>query len=283
MINEFYVKVPSTFMHASPKISSESTDELLFGTRLFSICERPDEEVSDMLYCETSYGYRGFVKRQHLARKIGTNRKTEYTVISRFCDVLPLPEYKFKPILTLPMGSIVEKSTSFGEVGGFTDVEISGRRMFVRASCIKPRDELTKKTCEEEKRIAIVNTALSYLGTPYRHGGKSTSGIDCSGLCFMAYSINGIGLWRDSLPDTNFVTQIEKHELKQADLIYCKGHVTMYIGADEYIHSSATLGGVTISSFDKHSPCYYDRLTDGIIMCARSTAFDKNDSKDKKD
>ena len=251
MINEFTVKVPSAFMHESPKVSSECTDELLFGTKLFSICDNPDEEVSDMLYCETSYGYRGFIKRKHLSRRIGTNRKTQYTVISRFCDILPLPEYKFKPILTLPMGSVVEKSTSFGEVGGFTDIEISGRRMFVRASCIKPRDELTKKTGEEEKRIAIVNTALSYLGTPYRHGGKSTSGIDCSGLCFMAYSINGINLWRDSIPDINYVTRINRDELKQGDLIYYKGHVTMYIGANEYIHSSATLGGVTISSFDK--------------------------------
>jgi len=280
MINEFTVKVPSAFMHESPKVSSECTDELLFGTKLFSICNSPDEEVSDMLYCETSYGYRGFIKRKHLSRRIGTNRKTQYTVISRFCDILPLPEYKFKPILTLPMGSVVEKSTSFGEVGGFTDIEISGRRMFVRASCIKPRDELTKKTGEEEKRIAIVNTALSYLGTPYRHGGKSTSGIDCSGLCFMAYSINGINLWRDSIPDINYVIRINRDELKQGDLIYYKGHVTMYIGANEYIHSSATLGGVTISSFDKNSPSYYDRLSDGIIMCARSISFGKNSPED---
>ena len=282
MINEFCVKVPSTFMHASPKISSESTDELIFGTRLFSICQNPDEEKSDMLYCETSYGYRGFVKRKHLLRKTGPARKTEYVVVSRFCDVLPLPEYKFKPLLTLPMGSILEKSTSFGEVGGFTDIEISGRRMFVRAGCIKAKDELVKKTSDNEKRIAIVNTALNFLGTPYRHGGKNTSGIDCSGLCFMAYSINGIGIWRDSVPDINYVKQISRNELKQGDLIYYKGHVTMYIGADEYIHSSATLGGVVISSFDKNSPCYYDKLSDGIIMYARSTSFNDNKPKNQK-
>lgn len=281
MINEFFVKVPSAFMHSEPKTSSEATDELLFGTRLFSICDNPDEEDSDMLYCETSYGYRGFVSRKKLARKTGVQTKEQYTVTSSFCDVLPLPEYKHKPVLTLPRGCIVEKSTSFGSVSGFTDIDIQGKRLFVRADSIKKREELIRNTTEEEKRIAIVNTALSYLGTPYRHGGKSTSGIDCSGLCFMAYSINGINLWRDSVPDVRFVTQIQREDLKQGDLIYYKGHVTMYIGSGEYIHSSATLGAVVISSFDKNSVSYYERLSEGILLCAKSVEFEEKGSQEQ--
>jgi len=274
MINEFYVKAASAFMHAEPKTSSEAVDELLYGTRLFSICDNPDEQDTDMLYCETCYGYRGFISRKKLSRKTGLQIKEQYTVISRFCDVLPLPEYKYKPVLTLPKGCVLEKSTEFENVSGFTDIDILGKRLFVRADNIRKREELVKKTTEDEKRIAVVNTALSYLGTPYRHGGKSTSGIDCSGLCFMAYSINGLGLWRDSVPDVKYVFQIPKEELKQGDLIYYKGHVTMYIGGGEYIHSSATLGGVVISSFDKNSVSYYERLSEGILLCARSIDFE---------
>ncbi len=281
MINEFYVKVSSAFMHAEPKTSSEAVDELLYGTRLFSICDNPDENDTDMLYCETSYGYRGFISRKKLSRKTGAQTKELYTVTSRFCDVLPLPEYKHKPVLTLSRGSVIEKSSDFTSVSGFIDVDILGKRLFVRGDCIKKQDELIKKTAEEEKRINIVNTALSYLGTPYRHGGKSSSGIDCSGLCFMAYSINGIRLWRDSVPDVRYVTQIPREDLKQGDLIYYKGHVTMYIGGNEYIHSSATLGGVVISSFDKNSVSYYERLSEGIILCARSVEFEESDITDR--
>ena len=40
---------------------------------------------------------------------------------------------------------------------------------------------------EQEFRDSIIKTALSYLGTSYRWGGKTTLGIDCSGLCQMAY------------------------------------------------------------------------------------------------
>ncbi len=278
MINEFYVKVPSAFMHAEPKTSSEAVDELLYGTKLFSICDNPDENDTDMLYCETSYGYRGFISRKKLSRKIGLQTKEQYTVTSRFCDVLPLPEYKHKPIITLSRGCTVEKSTAFSSVSGFTDIDILGKRLFVRTDNITPKDDLIKKKTEQEKRIAIVNTALSYLGTPYRHGGKSSSGIDCSGLCFMAYSINGAKLWRDSIPDVKYVFQIPREELKQGDLIYYKGHVTMYIGGNEYIHSSATLGGVVISSFDKNSVSYYEKLSEGIILCARSVEFEERNT-----
>ena len=274
MLNEYYVKVPSAFFHESPSASSSVTDELLFGTRIFSISDAAEPTEDEWLYCETLYGYRGFIRKKHIARKIGAQSLSVYTVTSAFCDVLFVPEYKYRPFMTLSRGSEVEKNTDFGSVSGFTDVSLSVKKFFVRSDSIRQSTELKQKQPESIKRKNIVDTALSYLGTPYRWGGKSSSGIDCSGLCFQAYQMNGIGLWRDAVPDGNYVRQIRFDELREADLVYYKGHVVMYIGGGEYIHSSATLGGVTVNSFDENSAVYYEKLSHGIIMCARSVEFD---------
>lgn len=273
MIKKYVVKTPVAYMHAQPKLSSEVTDELLYGTKLFGICDNPDEESSDMFYCETSYGYRGFISKKNLFAVSGTNKPEHYLITSRFCDVLVLPEYKFKPVFTLPFGSVVQKSTPVSSINGFTDIDFFGKNLFVRENCIQKKETLTQNTTEKQKRLSIVNTALSYLDTPYRHGGKSTFGIDCSGLCFMAYSLNGLPLWRDSVPDTRYVVQIPKEKLEKGDLIYYKGHVTMYIGENKYIHSSATFGKVLINSFDKDSSLYYEKLSEGVLLCAKSRNF----------
>ncbi len=271
MLNEYVVKNPSAYLYEAPLLSAPVTDEVLFGTKLVAL-SLPDDD-QQWLCVETSYGYRGFILKKHIQRKVGVSSSKEFAVVSPFCDILPVPEYKYSPVMTLPMGSILEKSTDFVNVCGFTDVDFLGKRCFVRAQSIKSSEEINAPAEISVRRKNIVSTALAYLGTPYRWGGKSKSGIDCSGLCFQSYALNGLRLWRDAIPDARYVKNIGFDELRQADLVYFKGHMVMYIGKGEYIHSSATLGGVCINSFDKNSEKFYPRLENGIIMCATSTEF----------
>ena len=271
MINEYFVKSPSAFFYEQASKSSAVTDELLYGTRLFGVSSEPESE--QWMCAETDFGYRGFVQKSNVQRRTGAGISERFVVTAPFCDVLPVPEYKYRPFLTLPKGSILEKTSDYGNVCGFTDVSICGKRFFVRAENVTLKKELDEIQTPDKKRKNIVDTALSYLETAYRWGGKSPCGIDCSGLCFESYFLNGIKLWRDAVPDGKYVRQIRYEELKEGDLIYFKGHVVMYIGAGEYIHSSAALGKVCISSFDKNSAVYYPKLDGKIIMCARSIAL----------
>lgn len=268
VVNEYCVKTASAYFHEFPSSGSAVTDELLYGTRIFAVS--PEKETENWLCAETMYGYRGFVRKKDVRRKTGLQLGKSFTVTSPFCDILPKPEYKYKPLLTIPRGSKVVKNSSYSDVCGFTDIDFGGKVCYVRNSEIKPEEFAEDVTNPDDVRKNIVDTALLYLGTPYRWAGKSPSGIDCSGLCFQSYAMNGLGLWRDAVPDSKYVKQISFSELKEADLVYFKGHVVMYIGGGEYIHSSATLGGVVISSFDKNSAVYYKKLDGGIIMCARS-------------
>lgn len=251
-------------MHLCPDPESEVTDELLYGTCVtFS-----EESYGGFVYGTTDYGYGGYVDISHLSQnKLSGER---YIVTSSFCDLYKYPEYRLPPTITLPRGSIITAGEGKSPDDRFVCLIHGDNTYFAPSGCLKKHSELSHITCSEQKRGQIVKTALSYLGTPYRWGGKSSAGIDCSGLCFMAYSMCGLSIYRDAEPDARYVKKISFSELEPADLIYYNGHVTMYIGLGEYIHSSATLGGVRISSFDKKSNEFYPKLVSDIVCCARS-------------
>ena len=264
MRGNFYVSKPTSFMHLYPDKKSEVTDELLYGTNVTSV----DESYAGFLFCKTDYGYSGYVDVSDLSKK--TQKGERYVVTSSFCDVYAIPEYRFVPKTTLTKGSIIEGEKKRCRDERFVCIRNEKDEMYVPSCNIADIKVHSHLETAEKKREQIIKKAFSYLGTPYRWGGKSPYGIDCSGLCFMAYTLSGLSLYRDAEPDGRYVKKIPFDELKPADLIYYNGHVTMYIGMNEYIHSSATLGGVKISSFDENSNGFYPKLKNDIVCCARS-------------
>ncbi len=264
--NEYYISKPSAFMHLCPDGKSEVTDELLYGTEISVF----DESYAGYVYCKTDYGYGGYVDVSSLSPCRKNGAKT--TVTSSFCDFYEYPEYRFAPVMTLCRGCTLRGETEAVGDGGFVGVETEKGRLFAPSKCLEIKGTLPRSD-EKSLRKKIVECALSYLGTSYRWGGKSTYGIDCSGLCFMAYTLCGLSLYRDAEPDGRYVKKICFSELVPADLIYYNGHVTMYIGEGKYVHSSATLGGVCVGSLDAKSPMFYPKLSSGIVCCARNLAF----------
>ena len=251
-------------MHLYPDKKSEVTDELLYGTNVISV----EESHGGFLLCKTEYGYLGYVDVSALSLRADVGEK--FIVTSRFCDIFSCPEYNFAPLYTVPEGSILRGEGKKCRDGRFTLIKSDGKELFVPTANIEKSTSLFRFENAEKKKKQVLRTAFSYLGTPYRWGGKSPVGIDCSGLCFMAFTLSGLGLYRDAEFDARYVKEISFDELSLCDLIYYNGHVTMYIGGGEYIHSSATLGGVKISSFDEKADNFYPRLKGGIVRCARS-------------
>ena len=126
---------------------------------------------------------------------------------------------------------------------------------------------------ETNLRERLVEAAMGYQGTTYRWGGKSPQGIDCSGLCSMAYLLNGIKIYRDAAIKPGFpVKEIPVENMKRGDLVMFKGHVAMYLGGERklYIHSTARSGsdGVTFNSFLPGDPLYRQDLHEGILEVA---------------
>ena len=93
----------------------------------------------------------------------------------------------------------------------------------------------------------------SYLGTPYRYGGTSYSGIDCSGFTMKVFAQFGIYLPHGASDQYALSTPVTTEERAPGDLVFFNtsgygiGHVGIYLGGGQFIHAS-TSSGVIISS-----------------------------------
>lgn len=213
----------------------EVSDELLHGWEVTVVGEQKEGRV----FCKTDYGYAGYVNVCDITR--GTYRPT-HRVKSHFCDILPQPGYIHLPSDTLPKGAFLEVIEK-GEK--FCTVKYNGTEAFVPCAHLEPL--VPQKRAKPSK---IIRCAKEYMGVPYRWGGKTPLGIDCSGLCFMAYYLNGIKIYRDARFPFYSDYEIKKEELRPADLVFFKGHVAMYIGNGKIIHSNSADGMVTVSELN---------------------------------
>ena len=109
----------------------------------------------------------------------------------------------------------------------------------------------------DPKIDTAIATARSYTGTPYRYGGTSKRGMDCSGLLCVSYQSAGLTLPRTSDAQSKFGKPVKIDELKPGDLVFFskkKGrkkitHVGMVTEVKKknevrFIHSSTKLGVV---------------------------------------
>lgn len=107
---------------------------------------------------------------------------------------------------------------------------------------------------------SLYREALDWLKTPYRYGGNSRKGIDCSAFTGTIYhNVYGVKLNRSSRDiSAQDVKEVDQDKLKPGDLVFFatsrrkKGvsHVGVYLGNRFFVHAS-THKGVTISSLDE--------------------------------
>lgn len=94
-------------------------------------------------------------------------------------------------------------------------------------------------------RSRIVDTALSYIGTPYKLGGLDSSGLDCSGLVFRVYyQAVGVSLPRTASQQYDFREPIAIASLQPGDLLFFNtegyiSHVGIYEEDGKFIHAAS--------------------------------------------
>ncbi|MBE6648575.1 MAG: NlpC/P60 family protein [Ruminococcaceae bacterium] len=247
-----------------PELSSQHIDEALYGMK----CELL-ERANGFLKIKTEYGYEGYVLEDSV---IDADYEPDGIVIAPAADIYVAPKLYHGPTASLPRGARVKLGET-AEDNRFREIITpNGEKMYVFHRLVAPfklkTDEDRKNENEEMLRDLIVKTAKKYEGTCYRWGGKTVSGIDCSGLAFMSYYLNGYYIFRDAKPD--FQTRFRKigwNEVKKGDLLYYPGHVAIYMGNGEIIHSSSSYGCVTINDLDPLSLKCRESLKDIICAC----------------
>jgi len=131
----------------------------------------------------------------------------------------------------------------------------------------EPKVQPTEVSPDGEQRPlggnAVVEEAQRYLGAPYRNGGTSRNGIDCSGLSWAVYKSFGVALPRTSSAQSAFGAPVERGALRPGDLVFFRtggsstvSHVGIYTGDGEFIHASTQHRRV---KFDRLDNKYFKR------------------------
>lgn len=116
-----------------------------------------------------------------------------------------------------------------------------------------------------EQVEAIVEAAYTYLGTPYRYGGTTPAGFDCSGFTgYVFRQALDMDLPRSAAAQSGLAESVSMDEAERGDLIFWGGrggvyHTGIYLGDGEYIHAAAS-GCVQITNVGTYAPSFAMRL-----------------------
>lgn len=103
--------------------------------------------------------------------------------------------------------------------------------------------------------------ALQQVGVPYRYGGSTPSGFDCSGLVYYSYSRVGMSVPRTTGQLWERVEPVARDDLRAGDLLFFSmagkmSHVGLYLGDDQFVHAPSTGKVVSVESLQSE---YYNR------------------------
>jgi cell wall-associated NlpC family hydrolase len=144
--------------------------------------------------------------------------------------LFPGPDIKLPPLMGLPMGALVT-------VTGETEDRNA------RYGLTTPTGAVVTQHLAPPGRAAddFVAVAEQFLGVPYLWGGKTTLGIDCSGLAQVALAMAGIAAPRDTdMQERALGTRLAGIEaLRRGDLVFWKGHVGIMLDGQILLHANA--------------------------------------------
>ncbi len=202
-------------MRAEPHSEAEMVSSLIFGENYSVI-----NQERDWLQIKTEFDeYEGW---------ISGNAFHEHEVFTSLVDTDYVEAFTKGEKLLIPCGGLIPENNK---------IQL-GDKTFELKFNLKPSNHLPIK-------IRLINTAKSFLNTPYLWGGRCFMGIDCSGFIQVVFKANLINLPRDTSKQILEGNTVSFSELQSGDLVFFKkpgaekvSHVGLMINASEIIHAS---------------------------------------------
>jgi cell wall-associated NlpC family hydrolase len=138
---------------------------------------------------------------------------------------------------------------------------------------LRDADSFLSRLSSRLKRL--VEQAMTYLGTPYRMGGTSRRGLDCSGLVGAVYGEQGLGMPRTAAEQFAEGVPVSAGELRPGDLVFFRdtykrgiSHVGIFVGDGRFIHAAGRRQGVIVSELSR--PYYRLRYAGARRLATRA-------------
>ncbi|MFZ1069760.1 MAG: NlpC/P60 family protein [Methyloceanibacter sp.] len=215
------VEASSLPLRREPRFDAILDSEALFGETLTLF----DESEGWAWVQLARDGYVGYLPSEGLTSAVTT---PTHRVAALRTYVYASPDIKTPPLALLSLNALLSGA---GEEGRFLELQSGG---FVIAEHVRKLDEPSRD---------FVDVALGFRGTPYLWGGRTSLGVDCSGLVQLASEAAGLSCPRDADMQANEVgRQLDwqgPDALARGDLVFWDGHVGIMTGAHDLVHASA--------------------------------------------
>lgn len=215
------IQVAHAPIRANDSDTAEIVTQLLFGEE-FTILEQKKQWIRIQCYHDKYEGWmdekQAFVCDQdafHLWRKMATRRIQEHCLAFNSGEG-PIHLYR---------GSLLPEDY-------FNGFQLGAQRF-----------SALQKDTQLQRNQSIVEIAQMYLNTPYLWGGRSVTGIDCSGYTQMVFAFVGIKLPRDASQQVEIGKKVEFNEIQAGDLAFFSNangkviHVGILTGQGTILHA----------------------------------------------
>ncbi|MDY3350623.1 C40 family peptidase [Riemerella anatipestifer] len=140
---------------------------------------------------------------------------------------------------------------------------VAAKTTLARVNNLETKAEIEKAIKHSQTIDEILNQASTYLGTPYRYGGTTRSGIDCSAFVLSVFNeVTGISLPRVAAAQAQEGEMVLKQELQKGDLVFFShGRRISHVGIVQeitedgdikFIHAATSKGVIVSSLNDKY-------------------------------